>query len=252
MTFLKLGSIFLITLLALGALTGCDRVQNVVVDAVPPTDTAPEVEPVTTKLIWLIDYPAGQKEAYLTWVASMAATLQAPEEITRIRSYDNRDPDASPHRLVEFEFNSFIDAMTYLNRPEIAAILGDLPNYSSNASVHTFIQRSDYTKVEASDWQVKGIFLINYPLGQKEAYLAWVTSISPTLIAPEELKAISSYDNYYGESPHRLVELEFANQEEATAYEEREELLAIEAELDTRTSGWARHVFILRSDYVGR
>ena len=34
----------------------------------------------------------------------------------------------SPNLLVEFEFGSFADAPTYLNRPEIAAIFDEMPN----------------------------------------------------------------------------------------------------------------------------
>ena len=86
----KLGSLFLIiSVVTLIALTGCERVQDVVMDSMPPEDITMEVTPV--KLVWLIDYPEGGKDAYIAWVASIAATLQAPDEITRIRSYDNQD-----------------------------------------------------------------------------------------------------------------------------------------------------------------
>ena len=74
--------------------------------------------------------------------------------------------------------------------------------------------------------------------------------MSPTIIAPAQLKAVASYDNYYGASPHRLVEFEFANREEGMAYEELEEIQAIEAEFDTRAGSWELHVFELRSDYI--
>ena len=250
---LKLVNFFLIVLITLVALTGCEKAQRTIVGTVAdPTvhGTMTDVEAIPVKLVWLIDYPEGGKDAYIAWVASIAPVLQAPEEILRIRSYDNQDADMSPNRLVEFEFGSFLDAATYLNRPEIVAVLEELPNRSSDTTVNTFIQRSDYSKGEEGDWQVKGIYLIDYPLGGKEAYLEWVASISPTLAGPPELRAIVSYDNYYGESPHRLVEMEFANQEEADAYSELEDIMAIEAELDTRTGGWAGHTFELRSDYI--
>ena len=74
-----------------------------------------------------------------------------PAEVVRIRSYDNEDPEMSPNRLVEWEFNSFLDMATYLNRPEIAAILEDIPNHSSVSTAHTFIQRSDYSKDAEGD-----------------------------------------------------------------------------------------------------
>ena len=250
---LKLTNFFLIILIALVTLAGCEKAQRVVRGA--PTDTSmdetmTDMEAIPVKFVSLVDYPEGGKDAYIAWVASIVPTLQAPEEVTRIRSYDNREADMSPNRLVEFEFNSFLDMTTYLNRPEIAAILEDLPNRSSDVTVHTFIQRSDYSKGEEGEWTIKGVYLIDYPLGGKQAYLEWVASISPTLVGPPQLKAIASYDNYYGESPHRLVQLEFASQEDFDAYEQLEDIQAVEDELDNRTGSWTEHIFELRSDYI--
>lgn len=251
---LKLVNPFLIILIALVALMGCEKAQRMVVDGVPADtvmdETMTDTEAIPVKLLWLIDYPEGGKDAYIAWVTSIAATLQAPEEIVRIRSYDNEAPEMSPNRLVEFDFNSFLDAATYLNRPEIAGVLEDLPNHSSNATVHTFIQRSDYSKGEEGEWMVKSIYLIDYPLGGKQAYLDWVDSVSSVIASPAQLKAVASYDNYYGESPHRLVEFEFATREDGTAYEELEEIQAINAELDNRAGSWVEHSFELRSDYI--
>ena len=251
---LKLVNLFLIILIAFVALTGCEKAQRMVVDGMPADatmdETMTDMEAIPVKFVLLIDYPEGGKDAYIAWVTSVVPALQAPEEVTRIRSYDNADAEMSPNRLVEFEFNSFLDMATYLNRPEIAAILGDLPNHSSVATAHTFIQRSDYSKDEEGDWMVKGIYLIDYPLGGKQAYLEWVASVSPTLIEPPQLKAIASYDNYYGESPHRLVELEFASQEDVEAYEQLEEIMAVEVELENQAGSWVTHTFELRSDYI--
>ena len=251
---LKLENLLLIILIALVALAGCEKAQRMVVDGVPADSTMDEtmtdMEAVPVKFVLLIDYPEGGKDAYIAWVASVAPTLQAPEEVVRIRSYDNEDPEMSPNRLVEWEFNSFLDMATYLNRPEIAAILEDIPNHSSVSTAHTFIQRSDYSKDAEGDLPVKGILLIDYPLGGKQAYLEWVASISSALVAPPQLKATASYDNYYGESPHRLVELEFASQEDSDAYEALEGIMAIEAELDNQAGSWVSHTFELRSDYI--
>ena len=97
------------------------------------------------KLVLFIDYPEGGKDAYIEGVASVAETLQAPEELVRIRSYDNQDPEMRPHRLVEFDFKSFLDAATYLNRPEIAAIFAAFPDNASKVATYTFIQDVDYT-----------------------------------------------------------------------------------------------------------
>ena len=156
----------------------------------------------------------------------------------------------SPNRLVEFEFNSFLDAATYLNRPEIAAVFEDLPNHATQVSAHTFIERSDYARTDADDWPIKGVIFVDYPLGGKAAYLEWVASVSSALVGPTQVKTVTSYDNYNGETPHRLVTLEFATQEDLTAYEELEEIMAIEAELDVQAANWVLHTFELRSDYI--
>ncbi len=251
----KFGRLFFIFFVAaLITLIGCGRVRDKVMDTMSSAaETAIAdnmVESAPVKLVYLIDYPEGGKDAYIAWIASVAATLQAPEEVSRIRSYDNQDQTMSPNRLVEFEFDSFLDAATYLNRPEIAEILSDIPNYTNVAALHTFIQRSDYAKTDEGNWPVKNILLIDYPLGGKQAYLDWVESVSSTIVGPAQLKTIVSYDNYYGESPHRLVAFEFANQEDATAYSELEAIKALEAEMDVRTGRWSQHRFEVRSDYV--
>ncbi len=252
---LKLANSFLIVLIVLVAFAGCERAQNMAMDSMPSADTTmdepmTDMEAIPVKLITLVDYPVGGKDAYIAWIASVAPTLQAPEEIVRIRSYDNTDPDMSPHRFVEFEFKSFLDAATYLNRPEIAAIFEDIPNHATKVSAHTFIERSDYAKTEAEDWPIKSVIFVDYPLGGKATYLEWLDSISSDIVGPPQLKAIASYDNYYGESPHRLVTFEFANQEDAEAYEQLEDIMAIAAELDNRTDSWSQHIFELRSDYI--
>ena len=250
---LKFVNLFLIVLIVLVGLTGCDRTQKMVIDGMPAEatmdDTMTDMEAVPVSLVWLVDYPEGAKEVYIEWIASIAATLQAPEEVNRIRSYDNLE-DVSPRRFVEFEFDSFLDAAAYMNRPEIAAVFEELPNHATQVSAHTFIERSDYAKTEKMDWPIKGIIFVEYPLGGKAEYLEWVASISEELVGPSQLKAVASYDNYYGESPHRIVTLEFESNEDATAYEELEDIMAIEAELDVRAASWFSHTFELRSDYT--
>ena len=251
---LKLANFFLIVLIALVALAGCDRGQRVMMDSMPSADATKDdamtdMEKVPVSLVWLVDYPEGAKDVYLEWIASVAPTLQAPAEVNRIRSYDNLE-ETTPHRFVEFEFDSFVDAMAYMNRPEIAGVFEDLPNHATQVSAHTFIERSDYAKTEAEDWPIKGIIFVDYPIGGKAAYLEWVASVSSALVGPAQVKAVSSYDNYNGESPHRLVTLEFANQEDVETYEALEDIMAIEAELDNRASSWVLHTFELRSDYI--
>ena len=267
MTF-KLGSMLLVALIALVALIGCEDARDLVMATMPSTDTgmddamdtmppmdtgmndvASDMEAVSVKLVWLINYPLAGKEGYITWVASVAPTLQAPEEVKRVASYDNVRGE-NPHRLVEFEFASFSDAATYVNRPDIAAVFEALPDHSSEASTHVFIHRSDYSKDENPSWMAKLVYLIDYPLAGKTAYLEWVASIADLLQAPEEVKRIASYDNYYGVSPHRLVEFEFDSIEEANTYLEQQEIRDVNTELPNRASHVNQLMFELRSDYV--
>ena len=99
---LKLANLFLIILIALVALVGCDRTQRPIMDGIPSADaTMTDMEKVPVSLVWLVDYPEGEKEVYLEWIAAVAPTLKAPEEVNRIRSYDNLE-DVSPNRFVEF------------------------------------------------------------------------------------------------------------------------------------------------------
>ena len=229
---------------------GCDSTQRGVIDAMRVDDPKLEMPGTPVILVAFVSTPEGGEDAYLQWGASVAATLAAPKEVLRIRSYENVDPTLRPQSLTVFEFASFLDAATYLNRPEIAAIMAAQPNYSE-ATVNTFIQRSDYSKetpVDGDAWQIKSILLIDYPIGGKDAYLQWIASVSSVVQAAPPLKAITSYDNYYGESPHRLVMREFANQADAEAYRELEEIKAIRAELDQQAASWVEHTFVLRSD----
>ena len=251
---LRFAKVSMILLISLLIFTGCDR-ANRMVGSVPietPTSDAPEI-PVT--LITLVDYPEGGKDVYIQWVASIAPTLQAPEELVRLRSYDNVTADTSPHRMVVFEFGSFFDAATYMNRPEIVAIFEDLPNHSTQITSHTFIQRSSYQRDEPHHdephhYPLKSILLINYHLGGRDAYLEWAASVGATLVAAPQLKSLGTFENYYGEPPHRLVVGEFLSQEEADAYNALPEIQAIEAELNAQAADWIEHRFELRADYV--
>lgn len=248
----------LIILIALVALAGCEKTQRMIMDAVPSdtgtdnTLTGMQSNPV--RLVLFIDYPEGGKDAYIEGVASVVETLQAPAELVRVRSYDNQDPEMSPHRMVAFDFKSFLDAATYLNRPEIAAIFADFPNNASKVATYTFIQDVDHSDTkEEGDWQIKHVYLIDYVPGGKQAYLEWVGDVAPEALAPTQLKAFLSYDNYYGESPHRLVEFAFATQEDADAYYALEEVIQANASHLERSAGkWSRvlHRFQLRSDYI--
>ena len=261
-----------VVLITLIALCGCDEATNLLADALspdapvieatpieeitmedPPSEPIMETvdaESVPVKMVWLVDYPLGGKEEYVAWIASVAPMLLAPEELNRVASYDNVD-GSNPHRLVEYEFDSFADLAHYLNRPEIAAVAADVPNYTSSASTHIFIQRGDYSKNESTSRKVKTVYLVDYPLGGKAEYLEWIASIAPMLQAPEQVKRIASYDNYYGVSPHRYVEFEFDSYEEANTYQELPYVQQhVNAELPNRTSRTTVLTFEMRPDYV--
>ena len=100
-------------------------------------------EPV--KMIYFVNYPLGGKAEYLEWVKEVSPKL-VTEEVVRIRSYDNFE-GSNPHRLVEMEFNSIEDMQKYQRNPEIRAIIQDMSNHTSSSEMHTFIQRSDYSKL---------------------------------------------------------------------------------------------------------
>ena len=100
-------------------------------------------EPV--KMIYFVNYPLGGKAEYLEWVKEVGPKL-VTEEVVRIRSYDNFE-GSNPHRLVEMEFNSIEDMQKYQRNPGIRAIIQDMSNHTSSSEMHTFIQRSDYSKL---------------------------------------------------------------------------------------------------------
>jgi len=103
------------------------------------------------KYVYAIDYPVGQKRAYLEWVRSIAEILQAPEELRRLASYDNFF-SASPHRVVEFEFETFLDAARYFERKEISRVLqGELPAHASNVHITVLKLLGDYRTGVAAD-----------------------------------------------------------------------------------------------------
>jgi len=99
------------------------------------------------KYVYEIDYPPeGGKEKYLEWVQSIAAGLQAPGELRRLASYDNIY-SLTPHRVVEFTFDSPEDAARYFGRKEIEPIIQtELPAHSANIHIKILTLRDDYSK----------------------------------------------------------------------------------------------------------
>ena len=206
------GKILLVGILVIPLFfVGCERARDMVADTTIDTPTDTEMETAPVKIVTLMSLPEGGTQAYGQWAATIRETLTSPEELVEVNLYSNVIPDQHPHLYSEFTFNSFLDAATYLNRPEIAQILQDQLNYLSSVSTATFIERSDYAKKETGDWQVKGITLVDLPFGGTQAYLDWVVPNASTIIKQPEVKGIATYDNYYGVSPQRLVITEFAN-----------------------------------------
>ena len=98
------------------------------------------------KYVYEIDYPPRGKDKYLAWVESIADTLQAPGELRRLASYDNVY-SLTPHRVVEFTFDSPEDAARYFDRKEIGLILqNELPAHSASIHIKVLVLRDDYSK----------------------------------------------------------------------------------------------------------
>lgn len=211
-----------------------------------------EAQVSTVKYVYAIDYPLAQKIAYLEWVKSVVDILQAPEEVKRITSYDNCF-GASPHRFIEFEFDNLGAAGRYFERPEVNKIFEDVVNHGVNASVTVLKQRGDYNKQggePTAGSTVKYVYAIDYPLAQKAAYLEWVKSIVDALQTPEEVKRITSYDSYFGTSPHRFIEFQFHNLEAAGKYFERPEVKKVFEDVVNHGINASITALKLRGDYA--
>jgi hypothetical protein len=98
--------------------------------------------------------------------------------------------------------------------------------------------------------KVKYLFTVDYPLGKKGDYLNWVKSISATLQAPEEVKRMAAYDSYFGDAPHRVVEMEFEDMAAAAKYFEREKIRKIFEEWPGHGVNAGVRVLTLRGDFT--
>lgn len=202
------------------------------------------------KYVYTVDYPHGQKDAYLEWVASMAETIQAPDEIRRVASYDNYYA-SSPHRIIEFEFDDMAAAASYFERPEIQRLFDELVNRGINVGVMVLQRRGDY-RPGAESGAVKFVHTVDYPLGQKESYIRWVASIADALQQASGVKQVTSFDNYFGAQPHRIIEYEFDDMVTAARYFEQPEIRRVWDEAFDH--GINRHMWVLRllGDYRQR
>jgi hypothetical protein len=177
----------------------------------------------SVKHIYTIDYPMGEKAEYLEWIKEIASTLQAPDELLSIASYDNY-LNASPHRYIEFIFANATDAIKYFENPEISKIVGETVNHGVNVDAHLIKTRSDYNAEDTKRGAIKYVFVLDYGLRGKASYLQWVKSIVDILQKPEEIRRITSYDNYFNASPNRFIEFEFESMQDAVTYFELPEI----------------------------
>lgn len=217
-----------------------------VLPAIPARDLVAQANPV--KYVYSIDYPLGQKAAYLLWVQSVAGALQAPDEILRIASYDNYF-SGTPQRVIEFEFDNLETAGRYYDRPEITQILEEVVNRGINGDVTVLQPRGDYAGRSVARGAIKYVFALDYPLGQKSIYLEWVDSEAPSLQS-EGVRRVTSYDNYFGASPHRFIEFEFNDLQEAARYFERPEVVRVLEDLVNHGINGRMWVLKLRGDYA--
>ncbi len=233
---------FLVSVLILSGLLGCQNIQKTLVDTslteLSETDSLAD----RVKVISIIDYQEEGRDAYIAWAASVNAIFLAPPELVRISTYANANPTLNPNVLIAFEFANFADASKYMSRPEIAAVMTDNLNYLTQSTVHTFIERSAYSRTDGENPAIMGVFFINYLPGGRQSYLDWIDLMGPSLITPA-LASRYTYENYYGGSPHRLVEFGFSNREDGDLYFRD----SSSEELDVRTFSWTFHVFELIS-----
>ena len=178
------------------------------------------------KYVYTIDYPMGGKAAYLDWVKSIVSTLQKPEELISLASYDNYFNE-TPERVVEFEFANNLDAAKYFDNPEIRNVIEQVVDHGITKGVFVLNKRGDYNPGEEKRSNIKYVFTLDYGVGNKTVYLNMVKAVVKTLQTPKEVKRITSYDNYLNSSPNRVIEFEFDSMEDCIKYFEMPEIKTI-------------------------
>ena len=81
---LRLANLFLIILIVLVAFAGCDRTQNVVTGTMPSADatmddTITDMEAIPVSLVWLVDYPEGQRMRILNGLGPLHPHCKPPQ-----------------------------------------------------------------------------------------------------------------------------------------------------------------------------
>ena len=202
----------------------------------------------TVKYVYTLDYPMVEKAEYIEWISSIASTLQEPDELLSIASYDNYF-NASPHRYIEFVFANRTDATKYFEHTEISKIVNDLVNHGINVNIHLIKGRADYSPANMQRRAIKYVYTLDYGLRGKEDYLNWVSSIVEILQEPEEIRRINSYDNYFSASPNRFTEFEFDSMEDAIKYFDLPEVSEVVEKSIEKSINHSITVLRLRGDY---
>jgi hypothetical protein len=200
------------------------------------------------KCIYTLDYPMGEKTEYLEWIKSISGALQEPGELLSIASYDNYF-NASPQRYIEFLFKNASDAIEYFEDPNISGIIEEMVNHGINVDIHFLSGRKDYSIKNEQRRAIKYVFNLDYGLRGKDDYLKWVQSIANILQKPEEIRNISSFDNYFSASPNRFIEFEFDSMEDAIKYFD---IPRVKKVIEMSTEKSINHnitVLMLRGDY---
>jgi hypothetical protein len=200
------------------------------------------------KYIMSVDYPIGGKAKYLDWVKTVVNTLQSPEEIVAIASYDN-GLSTSPHRFIEYEFANAMDAAKYWDRLEIREVLEAAVNYGTHFDTKIFIKRSDYNPKMEKRGKIKYCYMLDYPVNGKAEYISWVKTIVKDLQSAEGINRITSYDNYLPASPQRIIEFEFDSMEDANKYFSNPVVKAVFDRSASMSFNSKLNVMSLRSDY---
>jgi uncharacterized protein (DUF1330 family) len=169
------------------------------------------------KYVYTIDYPMGEKSAFIDWVKSISDILQKPSELISIASYDNYFNE-SPRRVVEFEFENNLDAAKYFDDPEIRKVVDQTVDRGIPDDILIINKRSDYNSADNKRGKIKYVHSLDYGVGNRAKYLDHVKSIVKTLQIPKEVIRITSYDNYFNASPNRIIEFEFDSIEDAIKY----------------------------------
>lgn len=200
------------------------------------------------KYVYTIDYPMGGKGAYIDWVKSIVSTLQKPEELISIASYDNYFSE-SPLRVVEFEFANNLDAAKYFDRPEIRNVVDQTVDHGITKRIYVLNKRGDYNPGESKRGNIKYVHTLDYGVGNRAKYIEWVKSVVKTLQAPKEVKRITSYDSYFNDSPNRVIEFEFETIEDAIKYFEMPEIKSVVEKSSEISPNHHLTVLKLRGDY---